>query len=161
MITIYTIFNDEIVNRRFYKNNTEQTRNHYIQTLRRHFTKQYKILDIITSYRESFVLRNRIPFDDNFTFVIEKQFVEGHLFSDKFFSYSFDINSTVNLTMVFPSDDYSYRKTFINEVVFYLKNYGYYEIYNQYINDIQDFINEDSEVMFVEEHSFSMRNEDD
>ena len=90
--------------------------------------------------------------------MIEKQFVEGYLYTDKFFSYNFDINSSVNLTIVFQSDDYANRKIFINEVVFYLKNYGYFDIYNQYINEIQNFINDDSEVIFVEEHNFSIRN---
>ena len=89
---MYSIVNDEIVNRRFYKNNTMQTRDHYISTLRRHFTGKYEMLDIINEYRSDFVHRNVLPYDDNFTFVIEDQYMDGHMFSDTFFSYNFDIN---------------------------------------------------------------------
>lgn len=161
MITMYSIVNDEIVNRRFYKNNTMQTRDHYISTLRRHFTGKYEMLDIINEYRSDFVHRNVLPYDDNFTFVIEDQYMDGQMFSDTFFSYNFDINSTVNLTILFSHDDYSSRKIFINEVVFYLKNYGYYDVLNRFNKQIQEFQNDDCEIMYVEKHKLSMRKEDD
>lgn len=161
MITIYTIINDDIVNRRFYKNNTVQTRDHYISTLKRHFAGKYKIINIINEYKNDFINRNVLPYDDEFTFVIEEQYFDGLMLSETFFSYNFDINSSINLTILFPHDDYESRKIFINEVVFYLKNYGYYDVYNKYINKINEFMQDDNEIIFVEKHKLSMRKEDD
>lgn len=161
MIIMYTIFNDEIVNRKFYKNNTSQTRDHYISTLRRHYAGKYNMLDIINEYRSDFVHRNILPYDDSFTFVIEEQFIDGHMFTDTFFSYTFDINSSINLTILFPHDDYTSRKIFMNEVQFYLKNYGYIDILNKYSKQIKEFQYDDCEILYVEKHKLSMRNEDD
>lgn len=160
MITMYTIVNDEIVNRKFYRNNTAQTREHYISTLRRHYTGNYKMLELITEYRADFVNRNVLPYDDYFTFQVEEQYMDGHMFSDKFFSYNFDINSAVNLTILFSDDNYENRNIFINEIIFYLKNYGKYELLSKLTSYLEEFIYDDNQYIFVEEHKLSMRKED-
>lgn len=161
MITMYAIYDDKIVNKKFYKNNTQQTRDHYISTLRRFYQGKYDILDTITFYRNDFVFKNKMPYDDFFTIVIEEQFLDGHLYNDTFFSYNFDVNSGVNLTILFTDDSYTNRKIFVEEIMFYLRNFQYYDIMQKYQKMINDFLYSDNEIVFVEEHKLAMRKEDD
>lgn len=164
MITIYAVVNDQIVNRKFYKNSTEQTRDHFIFSLRRYYRNlknNADKLELINEYRRDFVFHNRIPFDDDFYFVVENQFLEGFLYSDDFYSFEFTINSAINLTILYPDDNRANRIDFINEVKFYLKNYEYFNEYDWHITDIENFINEDCEIIYTEKHKLSMRKEDD
>ena len=102
-----------------------------------------------------------MPYDDFFTIVIDEQFLDGHLYNDTFFSYNFDVNSGVNLTILFTDDSYTNRKIFVEEIMFYLRNFQYYDIMQKYQKMINDFLYSDNEIVFVEEHKLAMRKEDD
>lgn len=162
MISIHTVINGHDAHKKYYKNNTYQTRDHYILSLRQANVGNYRILDVIKDYKKDFVERSIIPYNENFYFEINEIPVYGQALQDEFYIYKFYINETVNMELIFSKDKYEIRCDFIDEVVGYLKDIGLHDL-NQKLNGFyKDFIyNKDSNYLSVENHKFSMRKEND
>lgn len=161
MISIQTYINGNPVNKKYYKNNTEQTRQHYIDTLKRQYTGNQKVLDTINFYKDKFIVKKTNPFDDNFYFDMEKYHFDGIRLKDTFFAYEFHINSTQNLTILFSKDNVENRTIFANEVAFYLKNYDYIDLYERLLPYLKEFRMEDNQYLYVTQEKLAMRKEDD
>lgn len=162
MISIHTVYNGRELHKKYYKNNTFQTRDHYILSLRQANVGNYRILDIIKMYKKDFVERCVIPYDENFYFEINEVPVYGQALADEFYVYKFYLNENINMELVYTKDKYEIRCDFIDEVSGYLKDMELYDIDKKLVKFYRDFIYEkDSAYLSVEQHKFSMRKEND
>lgn len=160
MITIYTAWNNKILHKKYYKFNTNQTRSHYILTLRQAHLGQQRILDLIKQYNREFELYGTIPYDEDFYFMIEECPIYGGKLDMNFFVYTFEINAEITTSVIFTQDCYDYRCDFVEEVKGYLKDNEYYELYNQLLPYFEEFKEKDNNYLKVEKNTFSMRKED-
>lgn len=161
MITMYTVLNNKILHKKYYKFNTKQTRSHYILTLRQANLGDYTILDRIKQYNRDFEEYSTIPYDEEFYFVVEECPIYGGSLDKHFFIYSFEINANINISLVFTKDEFDMRCDFLDEVKGYLMDNEYYELYNElqpYFNEFRNNI--DNEYLSVEKNTFSMKKED-
>ena len=163
MITMYMVIDNQIMHKRFYKNNTYITRVHYMEYARHQYPSDLKMLDRFTDSRDSFVNRNQVAVDDDFYFMIENTPIYGIGLIDKeFYSYNFNLNADINLTLLFVKDSQVNRDDFLVEVKGYLYDSENYAIYEQLLPYIHDFLdNKNTKYLYVEKCTFSMRKEDD
>lgn len=160
MISIETVVNGQKVNKKYYRYNTDQTRYHYIETLRVHFRGKYHYLDKITKYKGDFITRGIIPYDDEFYFELDEVPLYGFSNNDDhFYEYTFDVHN-LNLTLLFTKDDYDTRREFVSEVMAMLRKKELFTLIDQLMPHFENFRYEDNLYLSVDKHKFNMRKED-
>ena len=160
MITMYTVWNNKILHKKYYKFNTKQTRSHYILTLRQANVGKQRILDIIKQYNTDFENHSSIPYDEDFYFVVEECPIYGGALDMHFYVYSFTINAEISTSVVFTKDNYEHRCDFVDEVKGYLRENEYYDLYNNLMPFLESFKEKDNQYLTVEKNTFSMKKED-